>query len=367
MKITVVAITRNGIALGQKVARYLGNRQENQVRLLIPARFSQGIPDAESFTGPLAPVLRKEFYSSQALVLIMALGIVVRLLAPVIKDKRIDPAVVVLDEKGQFVISALSGHLGGANDLARKLAAGLNAVPVITTATDVQGRPAVDTLARKYSLVMEPYPFVRQINAALVNGETVTFCSEVPIPIPQAAGIQLIPWNDLMNIRPSGWLVVITNRIISLQHPKTLILRPRNLVAGVGCRQGVTPERVREALYNALELSRRSPASLRAMATVDLRANEPGLQAVARELGIRLLTFSRKEIRNKFNQYPQIFNYSAFVQEKIGVGGVCEPVSLLAAPRSRLILPKTTWQGVTIALSEESFGWWEQDQAVQSI
>ncbi|RKO67130.1 cobalt-precorrin 5A hydrolase [Desulfofundulus salinus] len=360
MNIAVFAITKNGIDLAAKVSRHL-QQAGHQVRMFRPARFPG---KGEPFTGPVSRVVAEEFYRCQGLVFIMALGIVVRLLAPLVRDKRSDPAVVVMDERGQFVISTLSGHLGGANELAQQLAGALQAVPVITTATDVHGLPAVDVLARKYDLSMEPFTAVKQVNAALVNGETVTLCSEPLLPLTQTPGLRLIPWEDLPATRPQGWLVVITNRVLSLPHEKTLFLRPRNLVAGMGCRREAAPERVRQALFHALELARRSPASLRALATVDLRAQERGLQLVAREMDIPLFSFTREQIRSIFTQKPSL-HYSSFVQEKIGVGGVCEPVALLAAaPQAKLILPKTSWEGVTVALAEESYGWWERGREV---
>ncbi|MGB9825202.1 MAG: cobalt-precorrin 5A hydrolase, partial [Desulfofundulus sp.] len=302
MNITVFAITRNGLDLAAKVTRYL-QQAGHQVRMLRPARFPG---DGEPLTEPLSRVVAEEFKRCQGMVFIMALGIVVRLLAPLVRDKRSDPAVVVMDERGQFVISTLSGHLGGANELAQQLATFLHAIPVITTASDVQGLPAVDVLARKYALAMTPFAVVKQVNAALVNGEMVTFCSEPPLPLIQTNGLQVIPWEDLPATRTDGWLVVITNRVLSLPHEKTLFLRPRNLVAGMGCRREVAPEKTRQALFSALELAGRSPASLRALATIDLRAEERGLQLLAQELNLPLFSFSREQIRSIFIQKPYL-------------------------------------------------------------
>ncbi|HHW43332.1 MAG TPA: cobalt-precorrin 5A hydrolase [Desulfotomaculum sp.] len=361
MTITVIAITRNGVSLGERVAHALRARK-HRVRLLIPARFRG--KEGEPLDGPLARVLEREFRSSRGLVLIMALGIVVRLLAPLLRNKRVDPAVVVMDEGGKFAISTLSGHLGGANELARQLAADLGVIPVITTATDVQDLPAVDTMALEFSLVLEPFAAVRQVNAALVNGERVVLCSEVPLPVQHSPGLEVIPWDQLDDCRPAGWLVLITNRLMSLPHDQILFLRPKNLVAGIGCRRGVAPELIRGAITGALQMARRSPLSLRALATVDLRAQEPGLLTVAGEMDLPLLSFTREQIDLVFRENPGIFQHSHFVREKIGVGGVCEPVTMLAAPGARLILPKTRWPGVTVALAEESSGWWERDRGL---
>ncbi|WP_034635162.1 cobalt-precorrin 5A hydrolase [Desulfofundulus thermocisternus] len=363
MNIAIFAITKNGTELAAKVSRHLLN-EGHQVRMFRPGRFPG---EGEPFYGPVSRIVAGEFYRCQGLIFIMALGIVVRLLAPLIKDKRSDPAVVVMDEKGQFVISTLSGHLGGANELAQNLAGAFQAIPVITTATDVHGLPSVDVLARKYALIMEPFNAVKQVNAALVNGEMVAFCSEFPLPFTPMQGLKLIPWDKLPITRPPGWLVVITNREISLPHEKTLFLRPRNLIAGIGCRKEIDPEKIKEALLHALKLARRSPTSLRLLATIDLRVQERGLQQVAREMGIPLVSFSREQIQSIFSRVKNL-QHSSFVQKRIGVGGVCEPVALLAAAHhARLILPKTSREGVTVALAEESYGWWEQDREVPII
>ncbi|WP_161486086.1 cobalt-precorrin 5A hydrolase [Desulfotomaculum copahuensis] len=363
MRLSVIAVTRHGAALGRRAAGCL-RQQGHPVRLLVPARFRDGTPGEEAFSGPLAGVIAAEFERAQGLVLIMALGIVIRLLAPLVRDKRTDPAVVTLDEKGQFVISTLSGHLGGANDLARSLAAGLGAAAVITTATDVRGRPAVDVLARQYDLAMEPFAAVRTVNAALVNGEPVTFCSQFTLPLPQADGIHRLPWEQLRTGRINGWLVLITNRTIAPPAANTLFLRPRNLVAGIGCRRGIDAQPVREALERALALAGCSPLSLQALATVDLRAEEAALQIVAGERAVPLFSFSRAAIQSVYDRKEHNLNFSHFVYEKIGVGGVCEPVSLLTAPRAVLILPKTSHRGVTVALAEVNSGWWEPARAM---
>lgn len=366
MKTAVLAITRRGVELGRRVVAAL-RKEGHAVRLLVPARFADGSPGEEAFTAPPARVLAEEFAQSRGLVLIMALGIVVRLLAPLVKDKRLDPAVVVMDEKGRFVISALSGHLGGANDLAQSLAGALGAIPVITTATDVQGRPAVDMLARRYALAMEPFTAVRPVNAALVNGDKVTFCSQFSLPLPRADGVEIIPWMEFPPANTDGWLVLITNRVLPPPTARTLFLRPRNLVAGIGCRRDIPPEFLREALELALNRAGCSPLSLRALATVDLRLHEPALHRMARDMSLPLLGFTREQIGRLYESAGVELSYSDFVYERIGVGGVCEAVALLASPRGRLLLRKTSHRGVTVALAEESSSWWEPDPEMSPI
>ncbi|RJQ29442.1 MAG: cobalamin biosynthesis protein CbiG [Peptococcaceae bacterium] len=355
-KIAVVAITAPGSLLGERVAAGLAGIPDTAATLFVPARFADRHRTARPFDCPLPDLCRVLFQDYRGLVMIMALGIVFRLLAPLLNDKRTDPAVVVLDEKGQFVISVLSGHLGGANDLARYLAGYLGTRAVITTATDVHGLPAFDVLARQYNLAMEPFAAVRELNAALVNGEPVAIFTNICLEVPRSANLTVRPLAAFESgADTGGWTVLVTGKLIKGVKPGTLFLRPRNLVVGIGCRRGVTGREIQDAVKQALEMADRSFAGVRLLATVDFRLNEPGLIGMAEEWGIPLTGFSREEIEAVFKNRASKLSYSDFVFQKIGVGGVCEPAALLAAPGAGLILPKTKLGGVTVAVAEESW------------
>lgn len=358
MKLAVVAITRQGAALAGKV-RDIINASGWEAVLFLPERFASEQPGAYKFKEPLAQKTAGLFQSYHGLVMVMALGIVVRLIAPFVKDKRTDPAVVVLDEKGKFVISALSGHLGGANELARRLAGGLGAIPVVTTATDINGLTAVDVLAKDLHMTMEPFEAVRGVNSALVNGEPVWLYSEYPLPY-APPGFTLVSRGDAGEKPAGAWEVLVTGKSMIATGTHTLLLRPRNLVLGVGCRRGAGAGVILKAIGASMERLGKSPLCIKALATVDIKANEPGILQAAGELGIPLLVYTREEIEEVFRVRGSQLNYSSLVQQKIGVGGVCEPVTLLASPRGRMIQPKTKFPGVTVAVAEESSGWWEQ-------
>ncbi len=360
MKLAVVAITRQGSGLACTVAGGL-RAKGHEVRLLLPEAYAR--EGADILSVPLAEAAGGLFDAYDGLVMIMALGIVMRVLAPHIRDKRTDPAVVVLDEGGGFVISALSGHLGGANDLARELAGIIGAVPVITTATDVHGLGAVDVLARDYHMAMEPFDAVRGVNSALVNGGRVGLYAEYRLPeIPR--GFILMEEQDGP---PVDWKVLITGRNLTPQGGRTLYLRPRNLVVGIGCRKGAGAGEILDSIRESLKILDKSPLCIKSLATVDLKAGEPGLKKAATSLGVPLLIYSREDIKNIFDAGGAGLTFSPLVQQKIGVGGVCEPVALLACPRGRLILNKTKYPGITVAVAEESSGWWEPVRARRNI
>ena len=371
MSCSIVTITAGGAALGQKVANFLRQGGEEHLTLHVPAQFVHGFPEARAIEGRLKDLVGQLFSSCRKLIMIMATGIVVRLIAPHLRDKHTDPAVVVLDEKGRYVISLLSGHLGGANDLARDLARGLGLTPVITTATDVCGVPAIDLVARDHGLVMEPPEAVRTVNSALVHGRPVRIYADDKLDQLTVPGLSIQPWRQLPAAPAPELnhqcLVLVTNRNQeSLQVTATLFLRPRNLVAGVGCRKDVSTETVSAALSLALAQCGRSALSLRALATVDLRAHEPALIINAEQLGIPLMSFSGAALDKLFTLKNLDLQYSEFVKNTIGVGGVCEPAALLAGRQAQLILKKMKHRGVTIAIAEDASGSWEQDPAPPS-
>lgn len=366
MSYCVLALTAGGAALGRKVISTLKDQGELDVTLYLPDQLLPLAPEARSFQIPLRDLVAVLFSRRQKLVMIMATGIVVRLIAPHLQSKHSDPPVVVLDEKGQFAISLLSGHLGGANDLARDLALRLNLTPVITTATDVCGVPAIDVVARDHNLAIDPPEAVRKVNSALIHGWPVQVFSNLDLNLRPSPGLSVKAWNQFSGeqlFEENTCYVLVTNRLMSGLPTRTLFLRPRNLVAGLGCRQNIATELVQEALKLALDRCGKSQLSLRALATADLRGNEPALLANATRLGIPLQVYSRAAIGELYELYPAELQFSEFVKDKIGVGGVCEPAALLAGRQAKLIMKKMKHRGVTVALAEDASGSWAQDPA----
>ena len=328
MKLAVLALTKHGAMLAKRVNQQL-YAQGHEIFLYLPETYLSLCPGAKSFEGSLAKTVGRLFGQYDGMIMIMALGIVFRILAPHINDKRVDPAVLVLDEKGHFVISALSGHLGGANALTQELASMLEAIPVVTTATDVHGLDAVDVLAREYNLVMEPFQRVRGINSALVNGEPVGLYWDYPLPV-EPTGFHMLTKEMLDNRLADVWTVWLTGKSMKPPNERTLLLRPRNITIGVGCRKGVEAAVIMQSIQTTLTELGCSPLCIKTLATVDIKAEEPGLKEVARVLSVPLKIFTRQEIKIFYDVKGNGLTRSALVEEKIGVGGVCEPVALLA-------------------------------------
>ena len=287
--------------------------------------------------GSLADWTAQQFAQVDALIFVGAVGIAVRAIAPHCKSKASDPAVVVLDECGHFAVPILSGHLGGANDLARALAKVCGAVPVITTATDANGVFAVDEWAKHQGCtVLEPHR-IQPVSSALLAGRPVHYASSWPVAGTPPAGV--IPADAApdfaLTLTPAG---------------EALHLIPRIGVLGIGCRRGAASETL-EAVFAAFcQEHGLAPQCITAAASIDLKQNEAGLLAFCRSHGWPVQFYSAAQLQ----QAPGSFTPSAFVHSITGVDNVCERSAVLAAGGS-LIFPKYASTGVTFALAAKPF------------
>ena len=278
------------------------------------------------------------FQEADALVFVCASGIAVRAVAPHVKDKRTDPAVLVLDEGGTFVIPLLSGHLGGANALAEALAKQLGATPVLTTATDVNGLFAVDVFAKANDLYIEDMALAKAVSAALLAGEKVGFRSDLPVEGALPAGLTA----------GEADLGILVSAADEKPFPRTLRLIPRRYTAGLGCRRGKSEEELEAFLMENLARCGVGVYELKALASIDLKKDEPGLVSLAGKLAVPFLTYSAEELQ----QVSGDFTPSAFVKETTGVDSVCERAAVLASG-GQLIERKVAENGMTFALAKQ--------------
>lgn len=348
MNVAIVTLTEAGLETGLRLAKCLGDEVTVYTRQAVP----DGI-EVNPVEGRLRDFLGILWSRHEGLILIMAVGIAVRCLANYLESKHRDPAVVVLDDQGRFAVSLLSGHLGGANELAWRTAGVLGGEAVITTASDLRGLPALDLLARELGLKPSPPARLAAVSAALVNGKRVGLWAEEPW-LSRCRELALeLPCFDLESFNgPSGWDagVLVTALRLTDPGPRWLFFRPAQIVAGIGCRRDTEEGRILAALGRALREAGYSRLSLAALASMDIKAGEPGLLAAARRLGCGLKTYSAVDLASVLETRPDL-TFSSTVQAKVGVGGVCEPAALLAAEGGELILPKQCYEGVTIALA----------------
>ena len=280
------------------------------------------------------------FPTVDALIFVGACGIAVRAVAPHVVSKTSDPAVLVLDERGRFVISLLSGHIGGGNALTETLAAALSAVPVVTTATDVNGRFSVDAWAARQGLLIESMETAKRYSAAVLM-EDLPFVSDLPIVGSPPPGT--FPGE-------SGALgFAVTARDIR-PFAETLRLIPPVLHVGIGCKRGTPAERIRAAVEEAFRESGLLFPAVTALASIDVKADETGLLAFARETGREIRFFTADQLRNA----PGEFSASAFVANAVGVDNVCERAAVLSAgDGAELLVRKIGRNGVTVAVARE--------------
>ncbi len=353
MRTAVLAVTGKGAELAVRTVRGLDG--ENAVFLKQGIRFPGGgeIHGKVHYFDGLKEIVGKVFSQYDALIFIMAAGIVVRMIAPHIVSKLSDPAVVVMDERGIHAISLLSGHVGGGNALARRLAENLGAEAVITTATDVEQKLAPDVFASELALRPRPKDSIRILNSYLLSGGKVRYFIDRELPNAEFylreaeqrgldAGLTVpeeIPGDGIPK-------VVVTDR--PLEGDKVLYLIPRRLIAGVGCRRGIGAEEIEAALQQACARIGRVPEDISLFASTMVKKEEPGLLQAVQRLQKRI-EFHGNDVLEKVIQRFGL-GESDFVKKTIGVGNVCEAAALASVEDGRIALGKMKFGKVTVAL-----------------
>ncbi len=342
MKIAIVAITKNAAIIAKKLYETL----EGDVFVKEKYKFDGSYAIEGDFINFVHDIFRK--YSG--IVFIMATGIVVRSIAGVINDKFTDPAVVVVDEKGKYAISLLSGHIGGANRLAINISSIIGAQPIITTATDLEGIISLDVIAKNYGLYLENAGDLKKVSAALVNRENVRFIIDDDLGI-----ITLFDEYIKKNLDDKADAIVyVTNRIVkNIDEKPYVVLRPKNIVIGIGCKKGVSFNDLFAFVNETFENMSYSLRSICLMATIDIKKDEEGIQRLAKFLDVPLLLYTEDDLRTVEDKFP----ISDFVFHTVGVGSVARPSAYLASNKGKEIsyLKKN---GMTLAIyRKEGIAW----------
>ena len=274
------------------------------------------------YDGPASELRPRAWNECDLIVSHLALGATTRLVAPLLRDKRTDPGVVVIDEAGRFAVPLVGGHAGGANDLARRIAEGLGSTPVLTTATDALDLPALDTLGWAYS------GDVAGVTRALIDGAPVLIEKAHPWPLPP------LPANVSVDAVDARARIVVTDRVsVSASELPTVVLHPKSLVVGMGCNRGTPIETMRALLTETLAANDLALESVTAITTVDLKAGELGLLQLVKQLGVPLLDFTPETLAEQDVPTP-----SALVQGHVGTPSVAEASVL--AHGAELLVPK---------------------------
>ena len=332
MKNTVFAYSRTGCATALKVMRCMPNAEWTAYA---PSRLAErgflpiGRP-ANEFYGEI-------FGGADAMVFIGSCGIAVREIAPHIKDKRTDPAVICIDERGRFVIPILSGHIGGANELAAHIAKGLGATAVITTATDINNKFSVDAWAAKNGYIIDSMPAAKAVSAAILEKDIPLYC-DLPIVTDYPSGVIA---------GDSGEIGICISWQNKQPFKQTLRLIPPVLHLGIGCRRGTSCEAIDRAVQAVLQQHNIDIRAVKCVSSIDLKQHEPGLLQYCADNGWQARFYSAQQLM----QVRGEFTPSEFVRTVTGVDNVCERAALIGA--DKLIVRKTAADGVTVAVAAE--------------
>ena len=338
MKIVVISFTHRGEVLADKIA-------ESFKKLSVECRSIK-----KPFLPSLENVIEHAFKEYDGIIFVGATGIAVRCIAPYIKSKYEDPAVVVVDEIGKYSISLLSGHIGGANALTKQVAAMVGAVPVINTATDINGCFAIDLYAREKNLFMEPVSMCKKISSALLNEKPVRIKSDFPI-------VSSLP--DFMELEEKGSedspRIYFSLFSGTEEDHNTLYLIPKVLTIGIGCRKGASYEKIENAVVQSLKKTgARNQKNVKQMlqstigiASIDVKKKELGIQQFADKYHLPFVTYTAEELEKVEGN----FSHSDFVERTVGVDNVCERAAIKACECGRIIMEKATYDGVTVAIA----------------
>jgi cobalt-precorrin 5A hydrolase len=339
----IYAITRHGIETGKRLASELPDAElfvSEKLAALAP-------PNARLFPLPMGPLLADTFLAYDAHVFVISVGAVVRMIAPLIASKKTDPAVVCVDDAARFSICVLSGHVGRGNVFTDRVAEVLGATSVVTTASDAIGTLTVDILGRDLGWTLDdPDRNVTRACAAVVNSAPVLFVQETgepswwPLerPLPSCVRYR----NDLDGVDPTQWeiLLIASDRDVEKSHPaefaNAVVYRPKSLVVGLGCDRGASLEMIERGVDGLLRAHGLSASSVKELATVDKKADEPAFLALSERRRWPLRCFSPDEL----DAVPGIENPSETVRHFVGTRGVAEPAALRAAGATRLVVPK---------------------------
>ena len=362
-KTAIIALTRNGA----RMARTLAGSLDRDHALFIDRRFRKDDDSGEAFDLPLWPVVKRAFAGYSSLVLFLSAGASIRLLAPLLESKQIDPAVVCVDDAGSFCVSLISGHVGGADQLAQEVAVCLGARAVVTSASHASGTLAVDLLGREFGWRLKAdATTITRASAAVINSQ--------PIGIWQGAGEpgwwpdgKPLPGNiavyatleDLAASACATALIIsdTTSDLETLLADKiTVVYRPRSLVIGMGCRRGVPVEELESLLAEAFRENGLSAECLAEIATAEIKRGEPGLEQLAERHGVPLSFLQADELNGVFETNTgAITSKSERAHGLGGVWGVAEPAALLTAGASQLLVNREKTTRATIAIARKDF------------
>lgn len=325
-----------------------------------------GAGSEELILGTITEYVGEVFGSTDAILFLSAAGIAVRCVAPYLVHKSKDPAVIVMDETGKYCISLVSGHAGGANYLTGEVAALCGAEPVITTATDREGKFAVDEFARKNNLQISSWEKAKEASVHVLDGGKLRILTAIPEDVgeiepslniigtmPEEVELQLYGMQNGTgeDDRPVDEILLTPFRSLGVRNEKRLRLIPQCIFAGIGCKKGIAAEKVEAAVHAACDAAGIDLRAIGSVASIDLKKDEEGILSFCKKHSLPFVTYSAEELKAVSGEYSE----SEFVAKVTGVGNVCERSAVLSSG-GELIFKKCAYDGVTVA-----FAWKMED------
>lgn len=346
MKISVISFTKNGIFLSEKIENLLCEKE--CVLYTKCGAYCKERQTVRFVAGSIGEWAKEQFEERNALLFIGACGIAVRAIAPHITDKLYDSPVLSMDENGQYVIPLLSGHVGGANELAISIAEKTGAKPVITTATDIHDKFAVDLFAKKNGLAIVNKDGIAKVSSKVLSGKSIAMSVEPghlekDVKLPK--GIELVQYPPLQKVDVA---IASENRELET----ALLLRPKEYVIGIGCRKGKEAKKIEDFIRSHLKRAGISLEQIFGMSSIAVKRDEPGLLAWSRQERLPFVTYTAEELGRVEGE----FHKSEFVREQVGVDNVCERAALkMCGPGGRLVYEKHAKDGMTIAIAKKDW------------
>ena len=346
-KVSIIAITKNGIKIGLDLKKISSSWQ-----IYAPSKFSDDNPEVNWYSEPTGNKLAELFQTSDSLVCIFSLGAVIRLISPYIKDKKTDPAVLVIDDKAKFVISALSGHLGGANQLAEEIAQRLGSTPIITTAADVNQTIAVDLLGKEFGWRIDDDSNVTKVSAFMVNEEKIGVFQDtgnrdwwnrkLPANVKVYNSIE-----DLKNSKSKGYLIITDKKLDDSEIlQNAVVYRPPSLVVGVGLHGDTSKDTILEGMNFCLEKFKLDAKSVAKLVSIKKKENVQGLIELGREMNLPIQYFEKEELAT-----IEIPNPSETVQAFEGTPSVSEAAAIKSSGGNLVVEKQKFPPNLTIAIA----------------
>ena len=345
-KVAILAITKNGIKMGLSLKKLFPDW-----KIFAPSKFSDNNEVIEWYNDSTSIKIVDLFKSNNALICLFSLGAVIRLIAPHIKDKKTDPAVIVIDDKAQFVISVLSGHLGGANELSNDIAQKINAVPVITTAADVNKTIAVDLVGKEFGWRIDGDDTVTKVSAFMVNKEKIGVFQNVGTSdwwkkeFPENVS-KYDNFDDLKNSQSKGFLIISDQVFDDKILENTVVYRPQTLVVGVGLHWDTSKETIKSGLETSLQKFNLSSKSIARFVSIKKEKDVVGLIELGKEMNIPIEYIDREELSTIHTPNP-----SKTVQRFEGTPSVSEAAAIKSSQGELVVEKQKFPPNLTIAIA----------------